>query len=135
MRKIAVLTFGLLLMQAAPASAAPDVVSQEMCSHGGRARLVLTDVGDRIKVRFEVHRSPVGRSWRIVLRHGRVDLGGPNHGQVKFEGTRVANENDDLAVQRSVVDQEGFQGGDGFAAKAVDRQTGQLCRLREAIFE
>jgi hypothetical protein len=91
MRKIAVLTFGLLLMQAAPASAAPDVVSQEMCSHGGRARLVLTDVGDRIKVRFEVHRSPVGRSWRIVLRHGRVDLGGPNHGQVKFEGTRVAS--------------------------------------------
>jgi hypothetical protein len=135
MRKIAVLTFGLLVMQAVPASAAPDVVSQEMCSDGARARLVLTDVGDRIKVRFEVHRSPVGHSWRIVLRHGRVDLGGANRGQVKFEGTRVASEDGDLAVQRSVVDQEGFEGGDGFAAKAVDRQTGQLCRLKEAIFE
>jgi hypothetical protein len=95
MRRIVASAVGSLLalsvIGSALASAAPDVVTEEICSDSARARLVLTDVGDRIKVRFEVHRSPVGHSWRIVLRHGRVDLGGPNHGQVKFEGTRVAS--------------------------------------------
>jgi hypothetical protein len=48
----------------------------------------------------------------------------------------VPNENGDLAVPRLFQDQEeGLEGGDGFAAKAVDWQTGQLCRLKEAIFE
>jgi hypothetical protein len=134
MTRIAVLTFGLLVLQAVPASAAPDLVRQEMCSDGARVRLELTDMGDRIKVRVEVHRSEVGHSWRIVLRHGRVGLDGFDHGdgQVKFEGTRVASEDGDLAVQRSVVHQEALL-GDGFVAKAVDRQTGQFCRVEAAI--
>jgi hypothetical protein len=128
MRRIAVLTFGLLMLGAVPASAAPDVVEQRVCSDGAGARLELTDIGDQIKVRFEVHRSPVGHSWRIVLRHGVVDLGGPNLGQVILQGTRVAAENGDLAVQRQVRDLEGGVFGDGFRAKATDEQTGQVCR-------
>lgn len=134
MKRIIVLVVGLLMLQATPASAAPDVVRQRTCSDGARSRLELTDIGDRIKVRFEVHQSPVGHAWRIVLRHGVVDLGGINRGQVKFEGTRVASENGELAVQRLVRDLEGgLAGGDGFVAKAVDRQTGQSCRVKAAI--
>jgi hypothetical protein len=131
MKRIIVLVVGLLMLQATPASAAPDVVRQRTCSDGARSRLELTDIGDRIRVRFEVYRSPVGHSWRIVLRHGRFRLPDPfdqGSGQVKFVGTRVASENGDFAVQRLVRDQEdGFEGRDGFAAKARDRQTGQFC--------
>jgi hypothetical protein len=60
-----------------PASAAPDVVRQRTCGDGAGVRLELTayawvrleltDIGDRIKVRFEVHRSPVGHRWRITF--------------------------------------------------------------------
>jgi hypothetical protein len=99
------------------------------CSAGARARLVLTDIGDRIAVRFEVHRSPVGHSWHIVLIHDEADTGGGGfHWRLSpfFEGTRVASDSGDLVVQAgSVVDQEWV---DGFRAEATDRQTGQVCR-------
>jgi hypothetical protein len=133
MRRVVVFVVGLLVLQATPASAAPDVVRQEMCSDGARVRLELTDIGDQIKVRFEVHRSPVGHPWRIVLRHGVSDLGGPNLGQVILQGTRVAGENGDLAVQRRVRDLEGGFFGDGFRARATDEQTGQVCRAIASI--
>jgi hypothetical protein len=119
----------------APAQAAPDVVEQAVCSDRAGARLELTDIGDQIKVRFEVHRSPVGHSWRIVLRHGVADLGGPNLGEVILQGTRVADENGDLSAQRSVRDLEGGFFGDGFRARATDKQTGQICWAIGAIGE
>ena len=53
----------------APAPAEPDVVKTRMCTDGARWRLEITDTGDQIKVRFEVHRSPPGHSWRIDLGH------------------------------------------------------------------
>jgi hypothetical protein len=117
----------------APASAAPDVVEQAVCSDRAGAWLELTDIGDQIKVRFEVHRSPVGHSWRIVLRHGVADLGGPNLGEVILQGTRVADEDGDLAAQRRVRDLEGGVFGDGFRARATDRQTGQVCWAMAAM--
>ena len=128
MRKIAVLTFGLLVLQAVPASAAPDEVRQGTCSDGARSRLELTDMGDRIKVRFEVHRSPVGRSWLIRLRHHSPTIPFPPpwpNAFVFFRGTRVASDSGVLAVQRSLLDRSGLE---GYAAYAVDKQTGQVCR-------
>ena len=122
MRRIALLTFGLLVLSALPASAAPDVVRQGTCSDGARAQLELTDIGDGIKVRFEVHRSPVGHSWRIVIRR----LLGISNVVVSFRGTRVASDSGDLAVQRRVV----YGGGRGAWAKARDRQTGQFCSVQ-----
>jgi hypothetical protein len=119
----------------ARAQAGPDVHNQVLCRHAtvaAMARLELTDTGDRIKVRFEVHRSPVGHSWRIVLRHHRYrGCCDPRQGQVFFLGFRVSSENGDLAVERSVVDHESV--GDMVGAKARDRQTGQYCALFAGI--
>jgi hypothetical protein len=136
MRKIAVFTFGLLVLQAVPvpAQAAQDEVSQGRCwvvqPGEARSRLELTDIGDRIKVRFEVYRSPVGHSWHIMLRHAHAGI--PpfhwHHARI-FESTRVASESGDLVVQRSVVD----QGFDAFRVKAADRQTGQVCKAEAII--
>jgi hypothetical protein len=99
------------------------------CSADAGVHLVIKDIGDRIAVRFEVHRSPVGHSWQIVLLHDEADVGGGgfhwDRGAPFFEGTSVASDSGDLVVQRSVVDQEWV---DGFRAEAVDRQTGQVCR-------
>jgi hypothetical protein len=118
----------------ARAQAAPDVHNQVLCRHAtdaAMARLELTDIGDRIKVRFEVHRSPVGHSWRIVLRHHRYrGCCRVRQGQLFFVGFRRASENGDLAVEGSVLD-HGV--GDMVSAKARDRQTGQYCALFAGI--
>jgi hypothetical protein len=112
----------------APASAAST------CSDGATLRLELTDIGDRIKVRVEVHRSPVGHSWRTVVRHARP--GRPlnwHHTKVFkvfFDGTLVASESGDLAAQRSVKD---HLWRDGYVAKARDMQTGQFCSVVAVI--
>jgi hypothetical protein len=91
-------------------------------------RLELTDLGDHIKVRVEVHRSPVGHSWDIELRHDR-GINGSVPGSFKeprlvfFEGTRLASESGDLTVQRRVWNSWMM---DRVAAKVRDRRTGQF---------
>lgn len=128
MRRVVVFVVGLLVLQAMPAQAAPDVVRHGSCSGESRWRLELEDSGDRIKVRFAVHLYP-GHRWRIVLRHGPA---GPEafdygDGRVFFEVTKEGHGlSSDISVQSSVRD---LEGDDGFAAKAVDQQTGQLCRV------
>jgi hypothetical protein len=114
----------------ASASAAPDVVSQEMCSDGARVRLVLTDLGDWIEVRFEVYRGPVGHSWRIVLRRVRGIPNDSRDSVVFFRGTRVAAEDGEVVVQRRVWDTIRF---DWVLAEATDRQTGLVCRVDATI--
>jgi hypothetical protein len=123
----------------AHASAAPDVVNRGPCRFGfgqpGEARswLELTDLGDRIKVRFEVFRSPVGHSWRIVLRHDHTTIPVPDPDSyspdavVFFRGTRVASEDGEFVVQRRVwgVAGSGFY---GLFAEATDRQTELVCK-------
>ena len=112
------------------ASAAPPFgVRNGPCS--ARWQRILTDARDKIRVRFEVlpSASSAGHRWRIVLRHGRA---GPDpfdygDGRVFFEGTgpKAGCCSPEIAVERSVADREG---DDGFAAKAVDQQTGQVCK-------
>jgi hypothetical protein len=104
-----------------------------MCTDGARWRLELTDTGDWIKVRFEVHQSPVGHSWRIVLRrfYGysyRVIV----QTVVVFRGTRVAAEDGEVVVQQRVWD--AMKRDDWVRAKAVDRQTGQFCNVETEIW-
>jgi hypothetical protein len=115
----------------APASAAPaTVVRTETCSDSATWRLEFTPLGDRFKVRFEVHRSPVGHSWRIVLRHVR---GIPNDSRdtvVFFRGTRVAAEDGEVVVQRRVWDTIRV---DWVLAEATDRQTGLACKMEAMI--
>jgi hypothetical protein len=114
----------------APASAAPAVVVRTgACSGSATWRLEFVPRGDRFKVRFVVHRSPVGHSWRIVLRRTRQF--GILGGVVFFRGTRVAAEDGEVVVQGRVWD---TPRGDGIAAKATDRQTGQACKMHEEIW-
>jgi hypothetical protein len=124
MRRAVVLVVGLMVLQATPASAAPDVVRQRTCSDGAGSRLELTDIGRtpdqyRIWVRFEVHRSPVGHSWRITLHGNRLGFLSPN---MLVRRTSVASDSGDLAVQ---VRRWGVNGL--VKAEAVDTQTGQRC--------
>jgi len=87
----------------------------------------------QIKVRFEVHRSPVGHSWHIRLSHANGQGLGPNPwlGLAFFEGTRLASDSGDLVVQRRVLNRmwDGF-----FKARAWDTQTGQTCKALGHVF-
>ena len=110
------------------ASGAPDVVRQRTCSDGARSRLELTELGQffiptGIRVRFEVHRSPVGHSWRITLFSDLVRL----DPDVVVRRIRVASDSGDLAVQ---VRRDGVF---DVSAKAVDSQTGQVCMVDAEI--
>jgi hypothetical protein len=124
MRRVVVLVVGLLMLQATPASAGPDVVKAGTCSDGARSRLELTDTGGRIQVRFEVHRSPVGDEWRITFRFVEHNIGNL-YGHVFFRDTRVASDSGVFVVQLQRPD---WAVEDGVVGKAVDRQTGQVCR-------
>jgi hypothetical protein len=123
---------GLMVLQATPASAAPDVVKTGMCSGSARWWLEVTlmenpaphrPVREGIKVRFEVHQSPPGHSWRIHFRHMQHNIG-PIIGHVFFEGTRVAS---DSGVFELRVRRPDF--GDGVVGEAVDPQTGEVCKV------
>ena len=110
----------------APAPAEPNVVKTKMCSDGARRRLELTDTGDRVKVRFEVHQSPVGHSWRIHLRHIEHNIT-TGYGRTFFRGTRVASDSGVFVVQLSRPDW-GSVHPDGLVGEAVDSQTGEVCK-------
>jgi hypothetical protein len=101
----------------------PDVVEQGRCGAGARSRLELTDMGvggGPIRMRFEVHHSPVGHTWRFTLRHS-VTFSSP---RVFFRGTRVASDRGDFVVQVRRPDW-----GDGVVGEAVDLRTGQVCKV------
>ena len=108
----------------APASPAPDVVVvQGRCLYGpAKYRVELTDIGDRIEVRYEVHRSPPGHLWRIRMGHnGTLD---PDRRVEIWRGIRVASDNGDFAVVRHHRDTPGF---DGFGVRARDPASSQGC--------
>jgi hypothetical protein len=112
--------------QTASTSAAPDVASQRLCSGHARSRLELTDMseggwvnGGPIRVRYEIHRSPVGHAWRIAIRRGV--------GSAIFRGVRMASDTGQLAVQIRVAWPQSFH--PSFTATAVDTQTGQVCTV------
>jgi hypothetical protein len=105
-------------------SAVPDVVKQGTCSDEARWRLDVTDLGDMIKVRFEVHQSPVGDLWRIHFRPFSTFLVNEF-----FHGTSVASDSGVVVVQPRYPD----RGEEGLKANVVDRQTGQVCKARAVI--
>jgi hypothetical protein len=109
----------------APASAAPDEVKQRTCSDGAGSRLELTDIGDRIKVRFEVRRSLPGHLWHIWMVSKRaLD---PVHRRRIFGGARVASDSGDFEV---VGSRPAITGGWlGVRVKAIDSATGQVCEV------
>ena len=90
----------------------------------------LTQVGEDssqvwIRVRFEVHESPVWHRWRVAIRP--AGTGGPHPGSPIFRGTRVASDIGRFAVQLRVLDDGSF--ANLFVALAVDTQTGEECRV------
>jgi hypothetical protein len=110
----------------APASAAPDVVEQRTCGGDAGARLELTDLGSQIKLRFEVHRSPVGHSWYITIFHGEGMI--RPYYKLVFHGFRVAGDSGDFSVQLRTHDRPHLI--DLFAARATDTQ---LCRVHARV--
>jgi hypothetical protein len=113
----------------ARASAAPDVVRQERCSAGAKARLELTNLGDQIKVRFEVHRSPPGHLWRIRMWRPR----GINRITWIFRGAGVASDSGYFAVALLTPDNAGYPLGLG--VKAIDSATGEVCEVSAVIHD
>lgn len=104
------------------------MVKEVMCSDGARARLEKWFIGGLSKVRFEVHRSPVGHEWRIRL----VYLSTPP-GVVFLRGTRVASDGGDIVVQHSFRHPKPVE-PETVRAKARDRQTGEFCNVRQGGF-
>ena len=125
MRRVVVLVVGLLVLQATPASAAPDVVKTRTCNEGARWRLAITDTGDRIKMRFKVYRSPVGHEWHIHFRYKSHNIT-TSWGRVFFRGTRVASDSGVVVVQLSRP--EWGQDPDGVHGGAWDSQTKEVCK-------
>jgi hypothetical protein len=124
-----------MVLQATPASAAPDVVKTGMCSGSARWWLEVTlmenpaphrPVREGIKVRFEVHQSPVGHEWRINFRRMEHNIW-PVIYRVFFRGTRVASDSGVFVVELRYPD---WVAVDGLVGEAVDRQTGQVCKPR-----
>lgn len=131
MRRVVVLVVGLLVLQAMPAQAAPDVVEQEACSEGSRWRLAITDTGDRIKMRFKVYQSPVGHEWHIHFRYKSHSFLPPHIiGHVFFRGSRVASDGGVLVIQlsRPDWDREGNSSPDGVHGGTWDSQTREVCK-------
>jgi hypothetical protein len=112
----------------------PDVVNRGWCGivfppgfQQGEARwwLGLTHLGDRIRVRFEVHRSAPGQRWTIrIFRQGSV---GPEY--LVFHGTSVASDAGDFVVQRSYRDNN----RDGYTVRAKEWQGDQECEAHDWI--
>ena len=105
------------------------------CSgQSGLSWLELTDTGDKIRARFVVRYAQGGQKpWRFVLRLGRAGPDPFNYGdgRVFFEGITVRPFlSQEVAVQASVGD---LEGDDGFAAKAVNQGTGQVCKALAVI--
>jgi hypothetical protein len=119
------------------ASGAPDVVKQGTCSDGARWRLELTNAvavdQNRIRVRFEVHRSPEGHSWRITLSTSEGNIPPPTP-RLVFRGIRVASGSGDFVVQDRVPHGRNVARRNLFWAKAVDTQTGQVCKAPATIW-
>jgi hypothetical protein len=100
------------------------IVTHGACSDGAQWQRELQDQGHQIEMLFEVWRSPVGHTWRIVLRHVA-----PHREHVFFRGTQVAADRGDVVLV--VVERDtDWPGNEWFQARAVDTQTGQVCTAR-----
>jgi hypothetical protein len=118
--------------ETAPASKEADVVRQEQCTGDARSRMELTSVraGSRIWVRYEVHRSPVGHEWLVAIRP--LGVAGPHPGPPFFRGIRVAGDSGNFAIRvQHGASLPSFPSP--FGATAVDRQTGQVCRVEASV--
>jgi hypothetical protein len=110
----------------------PDVVRRGECHFAQpepEVRLELWDLGDRIRVRFGLLSMAEG-GWRVVLRHTHIPaISSP---EVVFQGTRVPRHNipGHFRIIRYVTD---LVGVDEFQAKAVHKQTGQVCKVLARI--
>jgi hypothetical protein len=115
------------------ASAAPDVEVWGECQppRGSEMRLELWDLGDRIRVLFDLSSMDSPR-WDVVLRHTRVPAISPP--EVVFRGTKETRDTliapPSFRIIRHVTD---FVGVDEFQAKAVAMQTGQVCKVTARI--
>jgi hypothetical protein len=110
------------------ASVTPDVARPGWCADGARSRLELTDIGDRIEARFEVHDSPPGHLWHIRIWRERP----MSHTNKVFRGARVASDSGDLAVDRLTPD-TAAGGPLGVRVKAIDSATGEVCDVYAVI--
>jgi hypothetical protein len=110
----------------------PDVVRRGECHFAQpepEVRLELWDLGDRIRVRFGLLSMAEG-GWLVVLRHTHIPaISSP---EVVFQGTRVPRHNipGHFRIIRYVTD---LVGVDEFQAKAVHKQTGQVCKVLARI--
>jgi hypothetical protein len=110
------------------ASAAPDVWEPCRFEQPGqeRARLELTDMGDWIRLRFEMRHSPPGDGWTIWIKRAE----GPILGRLRmvFHGTRVASDSGEFVMQLS------FRGHDPiFIVGARDWQTDRRCEASASL--
>ena len=113
----------------------PDVVTDGLECHPpvtgplGGGGLELWDLGDRIRARFGLTSMSEG-GWRVVFRHTHIPAISPP--EVLFRGTRVPRHNipGHFNIIRYVTD---LVGVDEFQAKAVNKQTGQVCKVLAGI--
>jgi hypothetical protein len=135
MRRVVVLVVGLLVLGATPAVAGtPDVIERGSCDlnpAGAETRLALTDLGDRIKVRFSLHQAhQPGHRWLIVIRHTTAFAPGPGTGVI-FRDIILARGSTAVGGPLIVVtlrDRDTMTiVTDVFKVTAIDQLTGEHC--------
>ena len=127
MRRFVVLAVGLLVLQAVPVQAGePDEVTTVRCGGGIGARLELTDLGERVLLRFVLHGSAPGDHWTVwIRRHGPI-----GNSSLIFHGTVVASDGGRLVVRQ-------FYWGSNpkiYGVRARDPQTDQECEASADLY-
>lgn len=94
-----------------------DVIRTGNCSAASDWKLKLSPENGRIEVEFEVDSNVNGQTWNVRLKR---------NGNVFFTGTRTTQAPSGSFEVRRVTNNGA--GTDFFVARAVNQQTGEVCR-------
>ena len=109
-----------LALMAAPVGVAAkdgDIIREGSCSGAADWKLKLSPENGRIEVEFEVDQNINGRVWNVTLKR---------NGNVFFRGQRTTQAPSGSFEVRRVI--SNTAGPDTVVGRAVDTQTGQVCR-------
>lgn len=117
-------------LAAAPSASAKDGdhKSRGSCNTSSRWEAEAEREGGIIEVEFEVKTGQTGQNWRVVMRHDGVPV---------FRSTKATIRDDDddsfPAQVKWKTTRPDHAGPDRFVFRAVNQQTGEICRTAISV--